>query len=78
MPEPMSEHFAYDAAHIATPVVFDGTPLTIEAVTTLAHRRAGALLSDAPAFRARITRGMAFPEAPSFEPQHMLDEIQPA
>ncbi len=56
----MSEHFAYDAAHIATPVVFDGTPLTIEAVTTLAHRRAGALLSDAPAFRARITRGMAF------------------
>lgn len=56
----MSEHFASDAAHTATSVVFDGTPLSIEAVTALAHRRAGAVLSDAPAFRARITRGMAF------------------
>lgn len=56
----MSEYLASDAAHTATSVVFDGTPLSLEAVTALAHRRAGAVLSDAPAFRARITRGMAF------------------
>ncbi|WP_354677394.1 HAL/PAL/TAL family ammonia-lyase [Cupriavidus plantarum] len=42
------------------PVAFDGTPLTIEDVVALARREATAVLSDAPDFRARITRGMAF------------------
>ncbi|WP_439686800.1 Histidine ammonia-lyase [Cupriavidus oxalaticus] len=59
----MSEHPGLDAlepAAAAAQVVFDGTPLTIEAVAALARRSATPALSDAPAFRTRITRGMAF------------------
>lgn len=38
-------------------VTFDGSPLSIEEVGDLAHRRRIAVLSDAPTFRARIQAG---------------------
>jgi len=41
-------------------IEFSGAPLTIEDVVALARRNATSRLSDAPAFRARIERGMAF------------------
>ena len=41
-------------------VIFDGTPLTVEDVAALARRDALACLSESPAFRGRIERGMAF------------------
>ena len=44
----------------ANPVIFDGTPLTIESVVALARRQADAVLSSDSRFRSRIVRGMAF------------------
>ena len=44
------------------PIIFDGRPLGIEDVCLLASRRADAVLSDDPAFRARIRRGAEFLE----------------
>ena len=41
-------------------VVFDGSPLTIEAVCRIARREAAPRLSDDPAFLARIRRGADF------------------
>jgi histidine ammonia-lyase len=38
----------------------DGSPLSIEDVVRIAHRRAKIVLSTAPAFRARIDRGAEF------------------
>lgn len=55
--ESMSDNLAVDAGR---PVVFDGTPLTIGDVMDLAQRCATPVLSTAPAFRARIEKGMAF------------------
>jgi histidine ammonia-lyase len=43
-------------------ITFDGRRLTIEDVCSLASRSAGALLSDDPAFRARIRKGADFLE----------------
>ena len=47
-------------AHTVDPVVFDGSPLSIEDIADLAHCRRNAELSDAPKFRARIQAGADF------------------
>ena len=47
-------------AHSVDPVVFDGSPLSIEDITDLAHCRRSAVLSDDPKFRARIQAGADF------------------
>ena len=46
--------------HTMKPVIFDGQLLSIEDIIDLAQRRREAVLSDAPAFRARIQAGADF------------------
>ncbi|HQQ62828.1 MAG TPA: aromatic amino acid ammonia-lyase [Pseudomonadales bacterium] len=48
-------------------IVFDGTPLPLEAIVAIAEGTARVVLSDAPAFVARIDKGPAFL-------QQLLDE----
>ncbi|WP_077034412.1 histidine ammonia-lyase [Pelomonas sp. KK5] len=44
----------------AVPVVFDGSPLTLEAIAALSRRERPAVLSAGPAFRRRIQAGADF------------------
>ncbi len=51
-----------DAVTEQPPIIFDGSPLTIEPIAELARRRRRAALSGNPDFAARIDRGAAFVE----------------